>query len=187
MKNKLRFLGFIGLASTLVSCGSSPFDDDISFLNEHGVAFYYCGNESNIFSKIDNYFELSTTNLPEAFPLMSSFVIDVSNMSHLITENYLDELFSFFNHDKYVYVMFANFNKDLSFLANSYFAEAWGQYDKELSEDLVVFYNNGRHDYLSISSFSFSYTNERGYTIENYQKSIVNTYCEFVKNALLDS
>ncbi|MDR1697319.1 MAG: hypothetical protein LBR37_00135 [Erysipelotrichaceae bacterium] len=185
MKKKALLLNSITLTSILVACGSNPFDDAIAFLDKYDAAFYYCGNESTVFSKISGYHELSGSDFPEEYPLFSAFVIDVQNKCSVITKDFLNEIFSAFYQDTYVYVMFINYSQDLSFLADSYFSYEWPDYNERIDADLVIFYNDGKHDYLSTNFFTFTYTFSSDYTTENYHKSIIQTYYSFVKNALI--
>lgn len=187
MKRKFNYFGLISLTFLLISCSLDPFQENISFLNENGAAFYYYGNDSDVFNKIEKYKQYSTPVLPESFPLFSAFAIDVSAMSNVLDVDFLNNLFSLFNNDKYVCVMLTNLNENCSFLAESYFTSVWPGYDQDTNGDLIVFYNNGLRKNVRFTTYFFTYSSESSYTTTNYQKSIVQTYWyDFVRDALLD-
>ena len=90
MKKLSLILSGLCIASFLFSCGSSPFDEAVTFLDKHDVALYFCGNESNVYTRLENCHDFSPSEFPESCPYISSFIIDVENKRDIITTDFLD-------------------------------------------------------------------------------------------------
>lgn len=183
---KTLFLLFSVLPFIATACSPSPFDEDLHFLNKHEVTFYFCGDNSLMYNQLSDYRDLSVSSFPDDIPHIVAYTIDVLAVKEHITTDYLDDLFSTLYSNNYVYILFTNFAKDLSFLSDSYFSLVYPNYDK-VTDDLFVYCNNGIADYYGTRGFNYSYFSESDYnSIENYRKNVFQSLSNLVKNDLME-
>lgn len=189
MKRKL----FIGLsfiiATALSSCEPSPIEKSIAFLNKNDAIFYYFGEESKVFNKLEKIQEFSTSGCPKPTSRFSAYVIDIEYERNLLSVELLNQVFKTFDEKKEVCVFLINYNDDLSILNGTLFRPKRTRSNIRASDSYpnpkFYFYCKNNGPYVSSVEHRIGFINEGEYTVENYHSVILQTYHSFVEKLLL--
>lgn len=188
MHNKIGLLTGAVFSLCLCSCSPSPVEEAAAFLNKHEAGMYYCGENTSIYERVDDYHNFPEEDVPEELPEFCEFVFDVEYSMGRVTADDLDEVYSAFSKGTYLYVVFMNYNDDLYlFLQGSRFAKTMPGYEHGNPYTRYLTYlNDGTTKWVRNTPANLQFTNAQQTNFENYRVVILDDYYRRVQSVLME-